>query len=201
MQRRVFVLAAAAAACAPAVALGDAVTPSAAIARLFTSALLSPAWFTPLFLAQVSLDQIRAIVADIEGALGPYQSIQANGDGYTVAFGHGTVQANATLDAAGAFTALLFSRMQSPDAAERSAAVFNSTQAPAAWFSPRFLASVPIEKVRAVTAALKKQFGAFQSIAAAPDGTYTARFANGSAAVLIFLGADGKIEGLIVRPQ
>jgi hypothetical protein len=200
MQRRVFVLAALSAACVPAPAAADAIAPGAAVARLFTSALLAPAWFTPLFLAQVSLDEIRGIVADIEGALGPYESIQPNGNGYTVAFQHGTIQANATLDASGAFTALLFSRMQSPDAAARVAAIFNAATIPATWFSAHFLAAIPIDKVRAVTTALKAQLGTFQSVTAAPDGTYTARFSNGRADIVIFLGADGKVEGLIARP-
>jgi hypothetical protein len=195
-----FVLATAAAAFVPGPAAAGPVAPADAVARLFTAALLSPSWFAPLFLAQAPLEEIRGIVADIEGALGPYESIQPNGNGYTVAFQHGTIQANATLDASGAFTALLFSRMQSPDAAARIAAIFNATTIPAAWFSARFLAAVPIDKVHAVTVALKAQLGAFQSVSAAADGTYTARFSNGNADILIFLGADGKVEGLIARP-
>lgn len=201
MKRRAFVLTAAAAAYVPSGAVAQTVSAADAIARLFTAPQLQSAWFTPVFLAAVSLADLKTILDGITGALGPYQSIAPNGKNYTVTFARGTVQAGATLDASGAFGGLLFSRMQSPLAAERVTDVFQTLPIPAAWFSDRFLAAVPIEKIRAIVAAIQTQFGAFQSAKPAPDGTYNLTFANGTASALVFLGSDGKIEGLIVQAQ
>jgi hypothetical protein len=91
--------------------------------------------------------------------------------------------------------------MQSAPAAARVSAVFSTSPIPADWFSARMLAAVPITQIRAITAAIETQYGPFQTAVPAPDGTYTVTFAHGSAAVTIYLGPDGKIEGLIAQPH
>jgi hypothetical protein len=192
---------AAAAACAPGAVAAQTIAPADAIARLFTAPALQAAWFTPLFLAGVTLADLKTDLASMVGALGPYQSIAPNGDGYAVTFARGSVQATATLDASGAFTALYFGRMQSAPAAERVIALFRTTPIPADWFSPRVLNVLPIDRIRAIAAALLAKYGAFQQVVPAPDGTYTVTFTGGTASVNIFLGGNGKIEALLVRPH
>lgn len=172
-----------------------------AIARLFTAPAVEPAWFSSIFLAAVPLDKVRSILADIVTTLGPFQGIAPNRSRYTLTFAHGTIQADAKLDGTGAFTGLLFSRMQSAPAADRLAALFRTHPLPAAWFSDRFLAAIPVEKSGAIVAAMLDQYGNFVSATPSKDGSYDVEFANGSANALIFLGPEGKIEGLIFQPH
>jgi hypothetical protein len=201
VKRRAFVVAlSAAAAATPRALRAEVIAPMDAIARLFTAPSLREAWFTPLFLASVPLDQVRTIIANVADTLGPYASIVPNGSAYTVAFARGTIQANASLDASGAFSGLLFSRMQSAAAHDRLAAIFGPDPVPAAWFSSRFLSAVPLERSHRIIDALKAQYGAFRGVTPAADGTYTLAFAGGRLTALIYLGPDGKIEGLIFRP-
>jgi len=201
MKRAAFVLSLAAAAAAPRRGAAQTLSVQDAIARLFTAPALDAAWFSPSFLASVPLDKIRAIIADIAGALGSFQTIAPNRSRFTLTFAHGTIQGEGVLNAQGAFDGLLFSRMQSPAAADRIAALFHSPAPPAAWFSERMLVAVPIERIDLVVSSLKTQFGPFQSATPSKDGAYDVEFANGSANALIFLGTDGKIEGLIFRPH
>jgi hypothetical protein len=201
MNRRAFVLATAAAAYAPRAAIAQTVTPAFAIARLFTAPPIQAAWFTPVFLAAVNVTQIQTIVASLIDTLGPYQSIAPNGTGYTVTFARGSVQADATVDAGGAFNSLTFGRMQSPIAADRASGVFQTVPIPAAWFSDRIVATGGVEKVRTAITAFLTQYGAFKQAAPAPDGTYTVTFANGTATLLIFLGPDQKIESIYLQPH
>jgi len=101
----------------------------------------------------------------------------------------------------GAFTGLFFSRMQSAAAADRIAGLFHTVPIPSDWFSADMLAAVPIAQIRAITQSLTTQFGAFASATPVKDGSYDVEFANGAATFLIFIGADGKIEGLIAQPH
>jgi hypothetical protein len=201
MERRVFVLGVAAVAIAP--AMGDAQTVSVqdAIARLFTAPAVESTWFSSNFLAAVPLEKVRAILAAIVGTLGAFQTIAPNRSRYTLTFAGGTIQGEGSLDEAGAFAGLLFSRMQSAAAADRIAALFRTDPPPAAWFSDRMLDSVPIAKIGTVVTSMKTQYGAFKSATPSKDGTYDVEFVNGSANALIFLGPDGKIEGLIFQPH
>ena len=79
--------------------------------------------------------------------------------------------------------------------------MFRTDPPPAAWFSDRMLDSVPIAKIGTVVTSMKTQYGAFKSATPSKDGTYDVEFVNGSANALIFLGPDGKIEGLIFQPH
>lgn len=175
-------------------------TPVDAITRLLSEPAVAPEWFTASFLAAVPLDKIEEIRTDMSRTLGAFQSVTPNGARYTVTFGRGTLQADALLDDGGAFTGLLFSRMQSAAAADRLNAIFQTNPVPAEWFSDRMLAAVPIDKFCTVLAFMNTQLGAFRGIAPAAEGTYDVAFTNGTAHALIVLGPDGKIEGLIFQP-
>jgi hypothetical protein len=52
-----------------------------------------------------------------------------------------------------------------------------------------------------VLGSLVTRYGAFTGVAPATDGSYDLTFAGGTASMLIFLGADGKIVGLIAQPH
>lgn len=180
-------------------AAAETVSPAEAIARLFTAPTIDAAWFSSLFLATYSVDQERAIVADILGALGGYKGLVPNGNGYTVSFERGSVQATARLNQDGAFIFLIFSRMQSSLAAGRMAAVFTTTPIPEDWFSRGVLTSMGIVEIRGIVSTLETKFGTFQGAAPVPDGTYDLSFSKGHVTGLIFIGADGKIESLNFR--
>ena len=199
MKRWTFLCSLAAAPTVRGVAAAAAVSTAEAIARLFTSPTIDPAWFSSLFLATYSVDQERTLVADILGGLGGYKGLVTNGNGFTVSFQRGSVQATARLNQDGAFTFLIFSRMQSPLAAGRIAAVFTTTPIPEDWFSRGVLTSMGIVEIRGIVSTLENKFGAFQGAAPAPDGTYDLTFSKGHATGLIFIGADGKIESLNFR--
>jgi hypothetical protein len=202
MDRKAFVLSTAAAATiAPAVAGAQTLSPQAAVVRLLTAPAAEPAWFSAGFLAAVPIDKINVNLAGLRARLGAYQSIAPNGERYTVTFANGTVQASAALDSSGAFTALLFNSIQNAAAADRITALFRTNPIPAAWFSDRFLAEIPVERTAAIVAMMKTQLGDFQRVAPDKDGSYDATFAKGSANVKIALGSDGKIEGLFFKPQ
>lgn len=176
-------------------------TTSDAIARLFTEPAIDPAWFGDRFLTAVPMEKVTTILSDVVGTLGAYKSIDPNGASYTLNFARGTLQAEAALDDAGVFTGLTFNRMQSAVAEERLTALIQTNDVPTAWFSDLFLAAVPIEQVTGILSEMKAQSGAFRSIFAAPDGTYDLALARGRYSARIYLGRDGKILGLIFRPQ
>jgi hypothetical protein len=201
VNRRAFAFSIVAAALAPQIGVAQTVSLQDALARLFTGPDLQPSWFSAPFLAQIPIEQCRSIVSATVATLGPFVSVAPNGKSYTLTFARGTIQAEGKLDASGAFTGLLFSRMQSAAASERLTAILNGGKPPAAWFSDRFLAQVPIDKVDAVLAAVKTQYGAFVKASPAKDGTYDIAFAKGNGHALIYLGPDGKIEGLILQPN
>jgi hypothetical protein len=171
-----------------------------AIGRLFTAPALEPAWFAAGELADVPLDAWRTVLDDITRTLGPYRSVTPNGATSTVAFANGTVQATAALDANGAFTRLLFDRMQSAAAASRLTALFQTTPVPAAWFSDSTLQLAPIDRLNTMFGAIATQFGAFQKATPARDGTYTVTFAKGALSFSVFLDGDGKIDELRFVP-
>ncbi len=175
-------------------------TPADAIARLLTATTVAPEWFSTAFLAAVPLEKINEVRDDMTGTLGAFQSVALNGARYTVAFERGMLQADAFVDDSGAFTGLIFSRMQSAAATDRLTAIFQTDPVPAEWFSDRMLAAVSIDKVHAILAFMNTQLGAFRSVAPAADGSYDVTFANGTAHALIVLGPDAKIEGLVFQP-
>jgi hypothetical protein len=185
----------------PAAAKADALTVSDAIARLFTAPAIAPEWFDAMFRAAIPIEQTRSIVAAIVAQLGAYRGIAPNGSAYTLTFDRGTLQAEGSLDANGAFRGLLFSRMQSAAAADRLTAVFTAASIPAEWFSARFLANVPIDRIRAIAAEIHKHYGALHGVHPQSDGTYDLAFEKFDAIATIYLGGTGLVEGLIIRPR
>ena len=147
------------------------------------------------------MEKVASILSDVVATLGAYKEISPNGTSYTLSFAKGTLQAEAAIDGAGVFTGLTFNRMQSAVAEERLTALLQTPVVPTAWFSDLFLAAVPIEQVKAIIDEMKATSGAFRSIFAAPDGTYDVALAKGRYTARIYLGRDGKILGLIFRPQ
>jgi hypothetical protein len=91
--------------------------------------------------------------------------------------------------------------MQGPAATQSLTTFFKADPMPDTLFSDKFLASIPIEKSRALAGRLQEQFGSFVSATTVQDGSYDVEFANGSATALIFLGPADKIEGLVFRPH
>jgi hypothetical protein len=201
MQRNAFILSLAAAASAPRFVAAQTLSVQDAITRLFTATTLQPAWFTPDMLAVAPVERTRSIIDGIVAALGPYQSIAPNRSRFTVTFAHGTVQIEGKVDDSGAFAGLFFSRMQGPAATQSLTTFFKADPMPDTLFSDKFLASIPIEKSRALAGRLQEQFGSFVSATTVQDGSYDVEFANGSATALIFLGPADKIEGLVFRPH
>lgn len=90
------------------VAQNPPLSPQDALARLFTADHVDSAWFSPAFLQAVSADQVQAIVDGLQASLGPFQSVQPNGNGFTVVFERGTVPATIALDANGLIIGLRF---------------------------------------------------------------------------------------------
>jgi hypothetical protein len=199
MNRRTFAVLAGAAIAAPLAAGAQALSLSDAIARLFTSPKYDASWFAP----NVGFPPpatMQGVVAGFVTTLGAYRSIEPNGSRYTLTFARGTMQAEGTIDANGAFTSLLFSRMQSKAAADRLAGLFTADPIPATWFSDRFLQALSIDKIRAAIASIKSQNGAFASIAPRKDGSYDIVFAKGHITGVIDLGPDAVIEDFDLLP-
>lgn len=167
-----------------------------ALARLFTVKPVQAQWFAASFPGGLPPAQWSAIVDDIVAALGPYASTAPNGQAYTVSFARGSVQAAATVDASGAFTGLLLSKMQSQLALDRLNGLFHTVPVPADWFSSDFLNEIPAIRINALTASMKEQLGALQSITPNKDGTYAVVCAKGSSTAEIFINGAGKIVGL-----
>jgi len=107
-----------------------AITPEAALARLFTASRLRKEWFAPVVLAQVSVAQLQQIVDGVKAKVGAYRSIAAHADGsYTVTFTGGTVQAQIHLDGRGRIDGLLFTSIQQTHVS-RSAALAQMSRLP-----------------------------------------------------------------------
>jgi hypothetical protein len=177
------------------------VTTSDALARLFTSPAVEPAWFSSDFLNAVPIEKVFSILSDVIATLGAYQGIDPNGTSFTLTFAKGTIQAEATLNADEAFATLAFSRMQSKLAEERLTAILQTSHVPPAWFSDLYLAAVPIAQVTAMLDDVKMQAGAFRNIFPANDGTYDITLARGRYNARIYLGPDSKILALVFRPR
>jgi beta-lactamase class A len=105
-----------------------AVTPQAALERLFGGGQAQADWFAPSFLSQVSLAQVQGIIDQLEATLGAYQRVQGSPSGYTVVFAQASVPVNLIqLDDQGRFTALLIGTPQfaNQDLGQRVAALLS----------------------------------------------------------------------------
>jgi beta-lactamase class A len=85
-----------------------AITPKAALERLFTERPVRAEWFAPVFLQQVPPAQLEAILQQLAAALGSYQSVEPDGPHFRVIFERGVVPAQISLDAQGRIQGLFF---------------------------------------------------------------------------------------------
>jgi beta-lactamase class A len=83
-------------------------SPKIALERLFISKQIQSDWFTSEFLAQVSIAQIRQVIAELKKQMGTYQGIQNNGRDYLVLFSQASVPTKIVLNAKGQISGLLF---------------------------------------------------------------------------------------------
>lgn len=83
-------------------------TPKAALERLFTEQPTRPEWFAPIFLQQVSVAQVEAILAQLKQTLGKYELVEPEGPNFRVVFEQGIVPAQISLDAQGRIQGLFF---------------------------------------------------------------------------------------------
>jgi beta-lactamase class A len=83
------------------------ITPMAALERLFSTPAPQPEWFAESFLTQVPLTQIEQIVAGFRASLGPYQSVQPQGESYQIQFEKGKLLARIAVNDSGQITGLL----------------------------------------------------------------------------------------------
>lgn len=85
-----------------------AVTPKAALERLFTSATLEDAWFSDAFLAQVSPTQIEERIAQWTKQFGDFVQVEGESSPFTVRLANATISAEITLDSGGRIIGLFF---------------------------------------------------------------------------------------------
>lgn len=83
-------------------------TPKAALERLFTEQPAKAEWFAPVFLQQVPLAQVEAILQQLLGGLGRYEGVEPDGPNFRVNFERGVVPAQISLDAQGRIQGLFF---------------------------------------------------------------------------------------------
>lgn len=88
--------------------VAQALTPEAAIERLFTQPQIQANWFTEDFLTAAPVPQIQQIVASLQTALGKYQTVRREGRDYQVEFERGSVPTKITLNAQQQIAGLLF---------------------------------------------------------------------------------------------
>ncbi|MFS8534025.1 MAG: serine hydrolase [Limnochordales bacterium] len=84
------------------------ITPAAALERLLVSEALEADWFAPVFLAQIPVEQVEIIVAQLRAGLGQLVGVQGSGVNYEVVFEQGVLPAQIALDAEGRIAGLFF---------------------------------------------------------------------------------------------
>jgi hypothetical protein len=62
-------------------AAGQPLTPAEALARLFTTSEVPAEWFTPRFVAQAPIEQVRLVLTGLVESLGKYQAVEPAQDG------------------------------------------------------------------------------------------------------------------------
>jgi len=86
----------------------SAITPQAALARLFASDQLSPDWFTPAFLQAISLSSITQLIGEYKAQDGAFVRVDQSGQQYSIVFAHAAVPALIVLDDQGRIAGLRF---------------------------------------------------------------------------------------------
>jgi beta-lactamase class A len=76
---------------------------------------------------------------------------------------------------------------------------FTTPAASADWFTPDFIAAIPLAQIDKIINQLKQELGTFESIR--PEGDeFILQFSRGSVPTLIELTDTGKIQGLLFKP-
>jgi len=91
-----------------ALGLAQGLSPQAALERLFTQPPAKAEWFSPVFLNQVSIEQIKALLPQLTQGLGKYQGVRPDGPNFVVEFEQGLIPAQIALDPQGRITGLFF---------------------------------------------------------------------------------------------
>ncbi|MBR8836818.1 MAG: serine hydrolase [Stigonema ocellatum SAG 48.90 = DSM 106950] len=84
------------------------IMPKAALERLFTSEQIQSEWFAPEFLAQIPIEKVRKIIAELKSQLLSYKAVQNNDQDYLVIFTQGSVPTKIVLNSKGQISGLLF---------------------------------------------------------------------------------------------
>lgn len=89
--------------------------------------------------------------------------------------------------------------MTKPSPAQVLERFFKSDKVSSDWFTPEFLAAVPIDQIQLIINQLKQELGPLES--AIPDGEgFLLKFSQGSVPTQITLTSKGKIAGLFFSP-
>ena len=190
-------------------------TPQAALTRLATATKVDARWFVPAFAS--ALPQVAGGFQGFTSQFGALQGVDdLGGNQYRLRYAGGTVTVETQLNAAGQFTSLFLRGQQAsppPAAAPAPPAPNPASLTPQAaltrlfsartlspeWFSAEFLKQVPPAQLTPILAAASSGLGVFQSVEAGPDGTFTARFAQGSLPIkLASVDAQGRFTGLLL---
>jgi beta-lactamase class A len=77
---------------------------------------------------------------------------------------------------------------------------FKTDKVSADWFTPEFLAAVPIEQVQLIVSQIKQELGVLESVE--PESTgFLLKFSQGSVPAQIVLTDEGKVVGLLFSPS
>lgn len=181
----------------------DTITPKAALERLFTSDAIKQEWFAPVFLAQVSLDQVRAIVTQVGGQLGKYQRVELPAtNSFSVVFEKGSVPATIHLDDQGRIDGLFFRPAVLNGGLTPKAALerlFVNDKLQPEWFAASVLGQIPLSQLQAIVDQLKSNLGAYKAVTE-DGGAFSVEFEHGSVPSTIGLDADGRIVQLFFKP-
>ena len=181
-------------------------TTATALTRLATAQTVSASWFTPDFAS--ALTQIRGAFKGFASQYGAFQGVDSAGnDTYTLRYAGGTVTVTAQINAQGQLSSLFLKSQQANAAVPGNALtpqaaltrLLEATAPSAEWFSADFLKAVPLEQLGIILNTARSGLGAFQTLEAGPDGSYTARFAQGRLPVkAVSLDVQGRFTGLLL---
>ena len=187
----------------------------AALTRLARASKVDAAWFTPAFAS--ALPQIQSGFLGFAAQFGAFQGVDTlGGDSFRLRYERGTVTLTATLNPAGQFTGLFLKDQQAsaaPAAKPSSTALtdealtqqaaltrlFRAQTPNPEWFAPAFLGEVPARQLLPVLATSISGLGAFVAVDAQPDGSFVARFAQGSLPIKqVAVDAQGRFTALLL---
>lgn len=141
---------------------------------------------------------MRAAANDLTNRLGVVVAVSAVGDGYAVAFEHGSIAASLQLDAAGKIAGLLFHDEQSPRDEAALTKLLTEPKLDTSLFSPTVRGLVNIDQIAAVRAQVASG-GKFVRVVATQAG-YIARFERTESHASITTDADGLITSIRFKP-